>query len=63
MLALFGRPADLSDPDLFAAVDKIEKQVLPGGDATVVHPWTIEDGGRRPDRRDAAKGLTVPTRR
>ena len=43
VLALFGRPAELQDPDLFAAVDEIEKQVLPDDDPAVVHPWSVED--------------------
>jgi len=43
VLALFGRPAELKDPDLFAAVEEIEKQVLPDDDRTVVHPWSVED--------------------
>jgi len=43
VLALFGRPAELKDPDLFAAVEEIEKQVLPDDDRAVVHPWSVED--------------------
>lgn len=43
VLALFGRPAELQDPDLFAAVDEIEKQVLPDDDPAVVYPWSVED--------------------
>ncbi len=43
VLAVFGGPAELHDPALFAAVDEIEKQVLPDNDPTVVHPFSIED--------------------
>lgn len=43
VLALFGRPAELKDPDLFAAVDEIEKKVLPDDDPAVVYPWSVED--------------------
>jgi SAM-dependent methyltransferase len=42
-LVLFGRPAELKNPDLFAAVDEIEKRVLPRHDAVDVHAWSIED--------------------
>jgi hypothetical protein len=40
---LFGRPAELKDPDLFAAVEEIEKRVLLGDDPVEVHPWSIEE--------------------
>ena len=43
VLALFGTPAELKDPDLFAAVDEIEKRVLPEDDPVDVHPWSIEE--------------------
>lgn len=43
VLALFGSEAELSDPDLFAAVNEIEKQVLPEEGADVVYSWSIED--------------------
>ena len=43
VLALFGSPADLKDPELFTAVDEIEKRVLPPEDPTVVHPWSVEE--------------------
>ncbi len=49
VLALFGSPGEPQDPDLRAAVDEIEKQVLPDDDLAVVHSWSIEemaaDGG------------------
>jgi hypothetical protein len=32
VLVLFGRPAELKDPHLFAAVDEIWQRVLPGDD-------------------------------
>lgn len=43
VVALFGRPGDLLDPDLAAAVDEIEKGVLPDDGADGVHPWSIEE--------------------
>jgi SAM-dependent methyltransferase len=43
VLVLFGRPAELNDPDLFAAVEDIEKRVLPGDDSVDLHPWSIEE--------------------
>jgi SAM-dependent methyltransferase len=43
VLALFGAPAELKDPDLFAAVDEIEKRVLPEDDEVDVHSWSIEE--------------------
>lgn len=43
VLALFGRPAELKDPNLFAAVEEIEKRVLSADDPAVVHPWSIEE--------------------
>jgi SAM-dependent methyltransferase len=43
VLALFGTPAELNDPDLFAAVDEIEKRLLPDDDQEDVHPWSIEE--------------------
>lgn len=43
VLAVFGGPAELHDPALFAAVDEIEKQLLPDDDPAVVHPFSIED--------------------
>jgi len=43
VLAVFGAPADLHDPALYAAVDEIEKQVLPVDDPAVVHPFSIQE--------------------
>lgn len=43
VLAVFGGRAELHDPALFAAVDEIEKQVLPDDDPAVVHPFSIEE--------------------
>ncbi len=43
VLALFGSPAEPQDPALVAAVDEIEKQVLPNDDPAVVHPWSMEE--------------------
>jgi SAM-dependent methyltransferase len=42
VLALFGRPPEPADPGILAAVDEIEKQVLPQGPA-VGHPWSIDE--------------------
>ena len=42
VLVLFGRPADLRHPDLFAAVDQIEKVLLAGHDVDV-YPWSVEE--------------------
>lgn len=36
-------PAELKDPNLFAAVGEIEKRVLSAGDPAEVHPWSIEE--------------------
>lgn len=43
VLALFGMPAELKDPGLFAAVDEVEKRVLSAGDPAEVHSWSIEE--------------------
>lgn len=43
VLALFGAPAELKDPDLFAAVDQIEKGVLPEDDSVDRYPWSTEE--------------------
>jgi SAM-dependent methyltransferase len=51
VLVLFGRPAELKDPDLFAAVDEIEKRALADDDSADLHPWSIEEMA-------AADGLT-----
>ncbi len=45
VLALFDSEAELSDPDLFATVDEIEKQVLSDEDAGVFYSWSIEGMG------------------
>jgi len=42
-LALFGRPAELKDPALFAAVDDIERRLLPEAHRTAGHPWSTRD--------------------
>jgi SAM-dependent methyltransferase len=56
VLALVGRPAELKDPDLFAAVDELEKRVLLEDDPVEVHPWSIEE-------MSAADGLADVERR
>jgi SAM-dependent methyltransferase len=43
VLALFGAPAELKDPDLFAAGDQIEKGVLPEDDSVDRYPWSTEE--------------------
>ena len=43
VLALFGTPAELKDPDLFAAVDEIEKSLLPEDDTADLHPWSNQE--------------------
>ncbi len=55
VLALFGRPAELKDPDLLAAVDEIEKQVLPDDDRAVIYPWSVEDMAAADGLIDAAQ--------
>lgn len=55
VLALFGRPAELCDPELFAAVEQIESQVLPDEGASV-HAWSVE-------QMSAAEGLADCVRR
>jgi SAM-dependent methyltransferase len=42
VLALFGRPGELLDPTLRAAVDAIEQDVLPDS-APAGHPWSVDD--------------------
>jgi len=56
VLALFGCPGEPQDPDLRAAIDTIEQQVLPGDDPAVVHSWSIEEMA-------AVAGLTDSTQR
>src|SRR5262249_35737960 len=47
VLALFGRPHELMDPALRAAVDGIERRLLPEqSQAAAGHPWSIEDMAR-----------------
>jgi SAM-dependent methyltransferase len=43
VLALFGTSVDPADPDVLAAVEKIEAEVLPGDDTAEVHPWSLEE--------------------
>jgi SAM-dependent methyltransferase len=45
VLALFGGPPELKDPDLFAVVDQIEKGALPQDDLTDQYPWSTEQMG------------------
>lgn len=55
VLALFGCPGEPQDPDLRAAIEAIETQVLPTSDPSVIHPWSIEEMA-------AADGLTDSAR-
>ena len=59
VVALFGRPGDLLDPDLAAAVEKIEKRVLPDDGEGGLHPWSIEDAADVPGLTDRAQ-LDLP---
>ena len=43
VLALCGSPAEPKDLELRAAVDEIEKQVLPDDDPDVVHRWSVKE--------------------
>jgi len=43
VLALFGRPTELKDPSLFAAVEHIEKRTLTAGHPADLYPWSIEE--------------------
>lgn len=43
VLAVFGSPADIKDPDLFEAIEDIERQVLPTEDPAAVHPWSLDE--------------------
>ena len=58
VLALFGMPAELKDPDLFAAVDEIEEQVLPHDNPAVVYPWSVHDMAVEHGPIDVAQGDT-----
>ncbi len=42
VLALFGRPGELADPDLNAAVEEIEREILPDEDSGAARPWAID---------------------
>ena len=46
VLALFGRPSELADPDLFEAVDEIEQNYVSQERRDVGHPWSVEDVAR-----------------
>lgn len=54
VLALFGRPAELHDPTLFAAVAQIERQLLPD-DGAPVHTWSFEQMVAAPGLVDAVQ--------
>lgn len=52
---MFGSPGELVDPVLFAAVDEIEKRVLPDDDPTVIHHWSIEEMASADGLTDSAQ--------
>jgi SAM-dependent methyltransferase len=54
VLALFGRPGELMDSALRAAVDDIERRLLPDHGQAAGHPWSIEDM----TRVDGLSGIT-----
>jgi SAM-dependent methyltransferase len=43
VLALFGALAEPQNPDLRAAIDQIERELLPDNGESVGHPWSGED--------------------
>jgi SAM-dependent methyltransferase len=43
VLAIFGRPSEIKDPDLFSKVDEIEKRLLPAEDPGEVHAWSVDE--------------------
>lgn len=51
VLALFGSPAELADPELRASVSAIEDRVLPGEDGPYLPAWSMRE-------MTAAEGLT-----
>jgi SAM-dependent methyltransferase len=55
VLALFGRPAEISDPDLSAAVAGIEKQVLTEDAPSTGYGWSMDDMARVPGFADATR--------
>ena len=64
VLALFGRPAELKDPNLFTAVEEIEKRVLSEDDPAEVHRWSVEemaaaDGFADVEQRDLPSVVTT----
>ena len=63
VIALFGRPGELTDPDLAAAVQQIEARCLPDDDdvdgAASLHPWSIEETANVDGLPDSAQ-LDLP---
>lgn len=66
VLALFGGPSELHDPDLRAAVAAIESEVLPPDHPSPGHAWSVEDlaaaGGFADVRRHELPRVTTTTR-
>lgn len=65
VLALFGCPADLADPAQSAAVEEIERELLPDEGPDVAHAWSLEemtavDGLTDVVRRHLRRVVTVP---
>ncbi|NYD58389.1 SAM-dependent methyltransferase [Nocardioides marinisabuli] len=56
VLALFRRRSVISEPALRAAVDAVEREVLPAADPAALHPWSVAD-------MEAAPGLTDTVQR
>jgi trans-aconitate methyltransferase len=64
VLALFGHPHALTDADLTAAVEEIERRALPDSDAPAGEPWSLEDVERAAgftdvEQRSLPSGLTT----
>ncbi|MBN9620859.1 MAG: methyltransferase domain-containing protein [Actinobacteria bacterium] len=64
-LAVFGRPYDLKDPDLFAAVDAVERELVHDGDGVAGQRWstaqaTATDGLTEVTERVLTSEVTVP---
>jgi trans-aconitate methyltransferase len=55
VIALFGTPADIKDPDLFAAVDEIERQVLREDEPGIGYHRTVDDVADAPGFADGTR--------
>lgn len=65
VLALFGGQGGLKDPDLSAALEQIERRVLPDDDSAAPRPWSIEQAELGHGLTDGAQrelpGVTTTT--